>query len=47
MSEKVVSDGVNTFLDWGQYFFKQGEKNAKMGAWYTAYKEFRDTPGSS
>jgi hypothetical protein len=42
MSEKVVSDGVNTFLDWGQYFFKQGEKNAKMGAWYTAYKEFRD-----
>lgn len=42
MSEKVVSDGVNTFLDWGQYFFRQGEKNAKMGAWYTAYKEFRD-----
>lgn len=42
MSEKVVQDGVNKFLDWGQFFFKQGEKNAKMGAWYTAYKEFRD-----
>lgn len=41
-SDKVVSDGVNTFLEWGQYFFKQGEKNAKYGAWYTAYKEFRD-----
>lgn len=41
-SEKVVSDGINTFLEWGQYFFKQGEKNAKYGAWYTAYKEFRD-----
>lgn len=41
-SEKIVSDGVNTFLEWGQFFFKQGEKNAKMGAWYTAYKEFRD-----
>lgn len=42
MSEKVVSDGVNTFLDWGQAPFKAGERNAKYGAWYTAYKEFRD-----
>ena len=42
MSEKVVSDGLNTFLEWGQYPFKAGERNAKYGAWYTAYKEFRD-----
>lgn len=42
MSEKIVSDGFNTFLDWGQYFFRQGEKNARYGAWYTAFKEFRD-----
>lgn len=42
MSEKVVLDSVGTFLDWGQYFFRQGEKNARYGAWYTAFKEFRD-----
>ena len=42
-STKVVGDGLNTFLEWGQYPFKKGEENAKMGAWYTAYKEFRDT----
>jgi hypothetical protein len=42
MSEKIVADGFNNFLDWGQYFFKQGERNAKYGAWYTAFKEFRD-----
>jgi hypothetical protein len=42
MSEKVVGDGVNTFLEWGQAPFKAGERNAKYGAWYTAYKEFRD-----
>lgn len=41
-SNKVVSSGWNTFLDWGQTPFKLGEQNARYGAWYTAYKEFRD-----
>lgn len=42
MSEKVFADGFDKFLDWGQFFFKQGERNARYGAWYTAFKEFRD-----
>lgn len=39
---KVVKEALDMFLDWGRYPFKQGETNAKYGAWYTAYKEFRD-----
>jgi hypothetical protein len=42
MSEKIFANGVDKFLDWGQYFFRQGETNARYGAWYTAFKEFRD-----
>lgn len=42
MSQKIISDAGRTFLDWGQFFFKQGERNSRYGAWYTAFKEFRD-----
>lgn len=42
MANKVVTSGYNTFLDWGQTPFKLGEQNARYGAWYTAFKEFRD-----
>lgn len=42
MSHKVVSTGRDKFLDAGAFFFKEGEKNVRLGAWYTAYREFRD-----
>jgi len=42
MSTKVVNTGFGTMLDWGRYPFKAGEQNARYGAWYTAFKEFRD-----
>lgn len=41
-STKVVGNAIDTFLDWGRTPFKLGEENAKYGAWYTAFKEFRD-----
>lgn len=43
MNQKLISDSQGrTFLDWGQFFFKQGERNSRYGAWYTAFKEFRE-----
>lgn len=41
-SNKLFTNGVDTFLDWGTAFFRGGEQNARYGAWYTAYREFRD-----
>lgn len=41
MSTKVFTNGKDKFLDWGTMFFRGGEQNARMGAWYTAYMEFR------
>lgn len=41
MSTKIIENGRDKFLDWGLMFFKGGEQNARMGAWYTAYMEFR------
>lgn len=41
-SNKVVSTGFNDFLEWGRTPFKLGEVNSRYGAWYTAFKEFRD-----
>lgn len=42
MSHKVIGTGKDKFLDAGTFFFKEGEKNVRLGAWYTAYREFRD-----
>jgi len=39
---KVIESAWGQFLDLGQIFFKEGEKNARYGAWYTAFREFRD-----
>ena len=41
-SEKIIGDGIHTFLDWGQFPVRAGERNSRYGAWYTAYKEFRE-----
>lgn len=39
---KLISNGVAKFLDLGQIPFRLGEKNARIGAWYTAFRRFRD-----
>lgn len=41
-ANRLVTTGAQDVLEMGTYFFKQGERNAKYGAWYTAFKEFRD-----
>lgn len=33
---------VDSFLNVGQWFFQEGEKQVRIGAFYTAYREFRD-----
>ncbi len=42
MSHKVIGTGADKFLDAGTFFFKEGERGVRLGAWYTAYREFRD-----
>lgn len=41
MSHKVISTGGTKFLDAGAWFFTEGERNVRYGAWYTAFKEYR------
>ena len=40
-NDKVIPSAVGSFLDWGSTFFKLGEQNARLGAWYTAFAEFK------
>lgn len=42
LTPKLVQNAGKTFLDWGATFFTEGERNVRLGAWYTAFKEFRD-----
>lgn len=42
MNQKVVSTAGQTFLDSSTFFVRNGERNSRYGAWYTAFKEFRD-----
>lgn len=37
----ITSSGQN-FLYWGQTPFREGERATRMGAWYTAFKLYRD-----
>lgn len=41
LTPKLVSSGFDQFLDAGTWFFRKGEENVRLGAWFTAYKEFR------
>lgn len=41
-SEKLINNLGKDFLDAGGIFFRGGERNARYGAWYTAFKEWRD-----
>jgi len=42
---KVFQSTFGKFIDAGQLFFKAGERHARYGAWFTAYKEFRNGTG--
>lgn len=42
MSNKIITTNMGKFLDLGATPFTEGERNVRYGAWYTAYKEFRD-----
>lgn len=37
----IGSDVKKITMDWGQYPFMYGEQNVRIGAWYTAFHEFR------
>lgn len=39
----IVGGPGGTFLSWGQVFFREGERGSRTGAFYTAYKEWRET----
>jgi len=41
MQHKFIKNEWNNFLDAGQIFFREGEKFTRLGAWYTAFREFR------
>lgn len=41
-SHKFVKNDFQKFLDLGQGFFRMGERSTRVGAYYTAFKEFRD-----
>jgi len=37
-----VGNDFKSFLNAGTIFFKEGEKSTRLGAWYTAFREFRE-----
>jgi len=41
-SYDIISSGKNKILDAGTIFFRGAERNVRYGAWYTAFREFRD-----
>ena len=42
MTHKFIKNSFGNFLDAGQVFFKEGERASRLGAYYTAFREFRD-----
>lgn len=43
MQHRFIKNEWNNFLDAGQVFFREGEKSTRLGAYYTAFREFRDS----
>jgi len=41
-SHKVFETSWGQFLNAGRIFFTEGERSVRLGAWYTAFREFRD-----
>jgi hypothetical protein len=39
---QMIKSGTQQFMDWGDVFFREGERNGRFGSWYTAYREFRE-----
>lgn len=42
MYPKLTQGTLGTILEAGRFFFTEAERNVRIGAWYTAYKEFRE-----
>lgn len=42
MKSKFFKNVWNHFLDAGQVFFREGDKASRLGAYYTAFREFRE-----
>jgi hypothetical protein len=42
LTNKVITNGKDKFLEWGELPFKRGAESTRISAWYTAYREFRD-----
>lgn len=42
VQHKFIGNDWGNFLNAGQAFFRAGEKASRLGAWYTAYREFRE-----
>lgn len=42
LNPKVFKSGFNQFIDAGQIFLRGADRNLQYGAWYTAYKEYRE-----
>src|SRR5258706_134381 len=42
VQHKFIGNDWSNFLNAGQAFFRLGEKTSRLGAWYTAYREFRE-----
>lgn len=42
LDAKTVQNAWGKFLDMGTVPFKEGERNTRIGAWYTAFKEYKD-----
>lgn len=42
LNAKPIKNTWGNFLDAGQIFFQEGEKASRLGAYYTAFREFRD-----
>ncbi len=38
---KIIKNGFDQVLDWGLLPFKGAERQVRLGAWYTAFTEFR------
>ena len=41
-NHKFIKNDFDNFLSLGQVFFKEGERSARLTAWYTAFRKFRE-----
>lgn len=41
-TKNIIQSGADRILGWGQSPFRAGERSTRIGAWYIAFKEYRD-----